>query len=142
VPELYGSDFGKWLEERREIITQQTGIKMTQRQLALLANISNQEISRIEGGGKPSPDTLKAIAPHIRVPYVELLMRAGYITEEQLKEVPFDLSPELVDLYREIRDPNSMIGVFFRHDEKVTPEELRIALATIHAYRQEKRNKK
>lgn len=138
----YGSNFGKWLAERREELETKTGVKMTQIRLSQLSGVSNAELSRIENGGKPSPETLEAIAPHLQVPYVELMMRAGYLTEDQLKEVPIDLPAELVNLYREIQDPNSSISLLFRSDEKVTPDEMRIALATIQAYRQEKKRSK
>ena len=36
----------------------------------------------------PPPWVLRRIAPLLSVPYVELLMRAGYLTESELAEFP------------------------------------------------------
>ena len=69
--------FGEYLKALRE------ANKLSQRQLADLAKISNTEISRIESGErqKPSPAILKAIAPHLGITYSELMSQAGYIEE-------------------------------------------------------------
>lgn len=69
--------FGEFLKNLRK----EKGL--SQRQLADLCNISNTEISRIESGErqKPSPNILKAIAPHLEISYGELMTKAGYIEE-------------------------------------------------------------
>lgn len=69
--------FGEFLKNLRK----EKGL--SQRQLADLCNISNTEISRIESGErqKPSPNILKAIAPHLGISYGELMTKAGYIEE-------------------------------------------------------------
>lgn len=56
---------------------------LSQRVLGELANVSNTEISRIESGEriKPSPEILKAIAPHLGVDYLDLMRKANYIEE-------------------------------------------------------------
>ena len=56
---------------------------LSQRQLAEMAGISNTEVWRIEAGERknPSPATLKSLAPHLGIPYEELMAAAGYIEE-------------------------------------------------------------
>jgi len=53
----------------------------TQRQLSYLSKISNTEISRIESGKRknPSPEILKKLAPHLGVPYEDLMRAANYL---------------------------------------------------------------
>lgn len=75
--------FGEFLKKLR------VEKSLSQRELANLAKISNTEISRIEAGvrQKPSPNILKAIAPHLGISYSELMINAGYIektTESQI----------------------------------------------------------
>jgi transcriptional regulator with XRE-family HTH domain len=69
--------FGDYLKELRKT----KGI--TQKELADLSGFSNAEISKIESGDrkKPSPDLLKAIAPHLDTPYEVLMTKAGYLEE-------------------------------------------------------------
>lgn len=69
--------FGEYLKAQRD------AKGLSQRQLADLAKVSNTEISRIESGErqKPSPNILKAIAPHLGISYGELMTQAGYIEE-------------------------------------------------------------
>lgn len=57
---------------------------LSQRELAKLSKVSNTEISKIELGErkKVSIKILEAIAPHLGVPYEELLKIAGYIPDE------------------------------------------------------------
>lgn len=54
--------------------------KLSQRQLAKYAGISNTEVSRIESGQRrrPAPGILKRLAPHLGVAFPELLKLAGY----------------------------------------------------------------
>jgi len=69
--------FGAYIKELRN----KAGL--SQRKLEELAGISNAEISRIETGDriKPSPLSIKALAPHLGVSYDELMQKAGYIEE-------------------------------------------------------------
>ena len=69
--------FGEYLKELRK------SKGLTQKELAELSGFSNAEISKIESGDrkKPSPDLLKAIAPHLEVPYELLMSKAGYLEE-------------------------------------------------------------
>lgn len=84
---------------------------LSQRQLADLAKISNTEISRIESGKrqKPSPNILKAIAPHLEISYSELMINAGYIEEtiehEKFYEKIFrDNNGIFADTFRMVKD--------------------------------------
>lgn len=76
--------FGDYLKSLRE------SKGLSQRQLAYLAGLSNTEISKLESGGrkKPSPAVLKKIAPHLGVPYEELLKKAGIIESGEFIYTP------------------------------------------------------
>ncbi|MGI6141218.1 MAG: helix-turn-helix domain-containing protein [Caldicoprobacterales bacterium] len=67
--------FGEYLKELRK----NRGI--TQKELADMSGFSNGEISKVESGDrkKPSPALLKAIAPHLGIPYEVLMNKAGYL---------------------------------------------------------------
>jgi HTH-type transcriptional regulator, competence development regulator len=85
--------------------------KLSQRELAEKAGISNAEISRLESGDrkKPSPITLKAIAPFLEISYQELLKQAGYI-EEMVERPGYteriykDENGKLIDITRKAAD--------------------------------------
>jgi len=53
--------------------------KLSQRELAKIANVSNTEISRIESGEReiPNPKTLRKISQHIGINYNDLMYAAG-----------------------------------------------------------------
>lgn len=67
--------FGEYLKELRKEKS------LSQRVLSEKSGVSNAEISRIESGErlKPSPDTLRALAPVLCVQYEELMEKAGYL---------------------------------------------------------------
>lgn len=94
--------FGLYLKELR------ANNNLTQRELAKLANISNAEISRIESGFRvnPSPDVLRAIAPHLNLPYESLMEKAGYLN---LKSPIVTISSQLEDKFNTTMT-NSLIG--------------------------------
>ncbi|WP_242835339.1 helix-turn-helix domain-containing protein [Ruminiclostridium papyrosolvens] len=77
MTEFEKTELGKFIEMIR------TERDLSQRQLAELAGISNTEIWRLETGERrrPSPDVLKAIAPHLGVRYEDLMIKAGYMEE-------------------------------------------------------------
>jgi SOS-response transcriptional repressor LexA len=80
--------FGEKLKELRK----NKGLKI--RELESLAGVSNAYLSQLENGkrGKPSPDIIKKLAPHLGVTYTELMKLAGYITE--------DINQEALDLLK------------------------------------------
>jgi transcriptional regulator with XRE-family HTH domain len=85
--------------------------KLSQRDLAEKSGISNAEISRMETGErkKPSPISLKAIAPFLGVSYEDLMQKAGYI-EEVIEHKGFteniyrDEEGRLIDISRRAKD--------------------------------------
>lgn len=64
---------GKIIAEARE------KAKLSQRQLAKIANISNAQLSKIESGEieVPNPKTLRKISKHIKVNYNEMMYMIG-----------------------------------------------------------------
>ncbi|MGE5390477.1 MAG: helix-turn-helix domain-containing protein [Deltaproteobacteria bacterium] len=64
---------------------------LSQRELADKSGVSNAEISRMETGDrkKPSPNSIKAIAPFLGISYEELMVKAGYI-EHVIDHKSFD----------------------------------------------------
>ncbi len=97
--------FGEYLKNSRTF----AGLSM--RELSERSGISAAEISRIESGErkKPSPFALKAFAPHLLVPYEEMLRHAGYI-EEVIDHHGFtenvyrDEKGHLIDITRRAKD--------------------------------------
>jgi repressor LexA len=69
------NEFGKYLKELRE----KRGLKMNQ--LAMYSGVSAALISRIESGerGVPKPDTIQKLADTLKVPYEELMRKAGHL---------------------------------------------------------------
>ena len=56
---------------------------LSQRELARLSGLNHSEISRIEGGSRPtpSPDSLSKLAPHLGVAHEDLMRRLGYLAD-------------------------------------------------------------
>ena len=56
---------------------------LSQRELARLSGLNHSEISRIEGGSRPtpSPDSLAKLAPHLGVTHEDLMRRLGYLAD-------------------------------------------------------------
>ena len=81
---------------------------VTMNQIALYSGVNVGYLSRIRRGklsSPPSPDVLRRLAPHLKVPYEELLRAAGYI--ENVDRVPQDLH------------------IFLRAKDELPPEEFR-----------------
>ena len=72
-----GKKFGSRLKELRKL----KGLKL--RELEDLSGVSNAYLSQLENGkrGKPSPEIIKKIAPHLEASYTELMKDAGYLGE-------------------------------------------------------------
>ncbi|NLU35640.1 MAG: helix-turn-helix domain-containing protein [Clostridiales bacterium] len=97
--------FGEYLKELRK------SKGLTQKELAELSGFSNAEISKIESGDrkKPSPDLLKAIAPHLEVPYELLMSKAGYLEEvvthkSYVEYIFMDDDGSLADIVRKAKE--------------------------------------
>lgn len=76
--------FGKQLRELRR------ARKLTVNQLAVYSGVSSATISRIENGhrGIPKPATIRKLADTLKIPYEELMARAGHIKafQEEIRE--------------------------------------------------------
>lgn len=99
------TELGKFIE----ILRNEKGL--SQRQLAEKAGISHTEVWRLESGERknPSPPVLKSLAPHLGVPYEELMKKAGYIEEvidhtNYTETVYKDESNRVVDIARRAKD--------------------------------------
>ena len=82
-----------------EIITEaREKAKLSQRQLAKIANISNAELSKIESGEReiPNPKTLRKISRHINVNYNEMMYMIGLGMEVS------SLNPFIKDYYEKM----------------------------------------
>lgn len=75
---MEAKEFGEYLKGIRK------SKKMTIRQLELYSKVSNAYISQLERGdrGLPSPDILKKLSQPLGVEYNELMIKAGYISED------------------------------------------------------------
>lgn len=73
------NDFGSYIKNVRE------SKNMTLNQVALYAEISAAQLSRIETGkrGTPKPQTIEKIAHALKVNYNELMKIAGYIEDNE-----------------------------------------------------------
>ncbi|WP_371374536.1 helix-turn-helix domain-containing protein [Sporomusa aerivorans] len=59
------------------------GRRLTKAELSRLSGVSEATLSRIESADqKPSPATLKKLAPHLMVTEKELLIKAGYLDSD------------------------------------------------------------
>lgn len=81
--------FGEYLKSARE--KAELGVN----ELARASGVSAPYLSRLENGTRkpPMPDVLKKLAPHLKVPYEDLMKAAGWVDiptdpkYAQLKEV-------------------------------------------------------
>lgn len=72
-------DFSNLLKIGKVIAEAREKKKISQRQLAKVANISNAELSKIESGWceVPNPKTLRKISKHIDLNYNDLMYMVG-----------------------------------------------------------------
>ncbi|MGE5529722.1 MAG: helix-turn-helix domain-containing protein [Patescibacteria group bacterium] len=72
--------FGDYLKELR------LRKGLSQRELARASGLDHSEISRIEGGYRPSPspESLAKLAPHLGVAHEDLMLRLGYLSPGSL----------------------------------------------------------
>lgn len=69
--------FGEYLKSLRK------SKKFTIRKLEQISGVSNGYLSHVERGlrGVPKPETLKRLAPALQVPFEEMMIKAGHMTE-------------------------------------------------------------
>lgn len=129
MSEFEKTELGKFIEMIR------TERDLSQRQLAELAGISNTEIWRLETGERkrPSPDVLKAIAPHLGVRYEDLMIKAGYM-EETLEHKHFtemifrDELGNVVDISKRAKEmyklDSDWANIAYRISKELPPEDI------------------
>jgi transcriptional regulator with XRE-family HTH domain len=61
---------------------------LTLNMLVDLSGVSQPYLSNIENGKKgfPSPDTLRKLSRALEVPFIEMMIHAGHITESEVQE--------------------------------------------------------
>lgn len=93
-------DLGSYLREQRE------HARLSLRQLATLAGVSNPYLSQVERGlRKPSAEVLQQIAHGLRISAEALYVRAGILEEEQNRpgvDEAVNADPELTDRQRRV----------------------------------------
>ncbi|GAB6181717.1 hypothetical protein JCM14036_30360 [Desulfotomaculum defluvii] len=68
-------------------------------QLYKATGVSSATLSRLENNiQKPTPDTLKKLAPHLKVTYEELMSAAGYISESNRIDLVYALTDKNTEL--------------------------------------------
>lgn len=98
----FGEQFTVWRE----------AVGLSQYEVAERAEDKQAYISHIETGriAQPNPAKLAKFAPILQVPLLDLLIAAGYVTREQLGEMPVD--PDLEALILAMRaDPEFMAQI-------------------------------
>jgi len=104
-------DLGGYLREQRE------HAKLSLRQLAALAGVSNPYLSQIERGlRKPSAEVLQQIAKGLRISAEALYLRAGILDSEERPQVEIAINADpgltsrqrrvLLDIYASFRAEN------------------------------------
>ena len=99
--------FGQFLKELRE----RKGVSL--RDVEEATEISNAYLSQLETGARrtqklPPVDTLRRLADYFNVTMMELLQRAGYLEE---KDIKMTLEKQIDKAYEHVRhDPNFKFG--------------------------------
>jgi HTH-type transcriptional regulator, competence development regulator len=107
-------NFGQYIKKLR------SDNGLSQRDLSAVSGISNAEISRIETGERKNPSylVLKAISPHLNIPYEKLLQKAGYI--DSLEESERFADPNLeVDIEKADNFLRRAASVYEKDEELV-----------------------
>ena len=121
--------FGEYLKEARK----QKGF--TQKELGDLAGLSSGEISKMESGDrkKPSPDLLKAMAPHLDISYEVLMKEAGYLEEMinhqgYTEHIFLDEDGKLADIVKKVKEMQAVdtdwANLAYRVSRELSPEDL------------------
>lgn len=109
-------DVGSYLREQRE------HARLSLRQLATLAGVSNPYLSQVERGlRKPSAEVLQQIARGLRISAEVLYVRAGILEEDQRPDVESAVQADatlsdrqkrvLLDIYAAFRTENARVAV-------------------------------
>jgi transcriptional regulator with XRE-family HTH domain len=112
VGELLAGDLGTYLKEQRETA------RLSLRQLATAAGVSNPYLSQIERGlRKPSAEVLQQIAKGLQISAEALFLRAGFLEESEGLHVEVAIQSDihltarqkrvLLDIYQTFRAENA-----------------------------------
>ena len=112
VGELLAGDLGAYLKEQRE------GARLSLRQLASAAGVSNPYLSQIERGlRRPSAEVLQQIAKGLQISAEALFLRAGLLEESEGLHVEVAIQGDvhltarqkrvLLDIYQTFRAENA-----------------------------------
>ncbi|MBD8037130.1 helix-turn-helix domain-containing protein [Solibacillus sp. A46] len=102
------TEFGAYIKKIRD------SKGMTLNQLALYAEISAAQLSRIETGkrGTPKPQTIEKIAQALKVDYTELMKVAGYVDSESADikkdKIENDIAKRLKQFEKEIENSDGL----------------------------------
>lgn len=115
-------NFGLYFSKLRE----ESGYR-SQRELADKSGVSHSTINRIETGShRPTPDTLKNLAPFINsVEYKDLMIRAGYI---DFVNCDYDVQPDSIQVKFKMLSPNrqklimDLINEFLYQEDQIRAE--------------------
>jgi len=115
----------------------------SQRQLALYAEVSNTEISKIESGERqnPNPEILKKIASALNVDYIEFFKAAGYLdpdTPSPVDKITDSVSddPELAKFWDELKEREDL-QLLFKQTREMSPEDVKKIIRIIKAIEDE-----
>ncbi|MEL7566416.1 MAG: helix-turn-helix transcriptional regulator [Dehalobacterium sp.] len=110
-------NFGKELRALRE----KAGFE-SQAKLADASGVDNSTIARLERGDtKPTPETLKKIAPHLNTSYETLMVKAGHLPNFTRSEQDANINkfatalasdPELTETWEKLNKRNILQDLF------------------------------
>jgi transcriptional regulator with XRE-family HTH domain len=114
------------LKKQRE----RAGFK-SQSMLADASSVDNSTIARLERGEtKPMPDTLKKLAPILKISYEELMRAAGYLKpnssstpEQKIAEALAD-DTELFDFWQELKGREDL-RILFKQVKPLSEDSIR-----------------
>lgn len=69
----------------------------TQASIAAAAGVQQSSVSRWRRGSAPSPEAVARLAQHYRVPFPDMLLRAGLITEDTAQALSIGGGTQLSD---------------------------------------------
>ena len=113
VGELLAGDLGAYLKEQRETA------RLSLRQLATAAGVSNPYLSQIERGlRKPSAEVLQQIAKGLQISAEALFLRAGILEESEGLHVEVAIQS---DVHLTARQKQTLLEIYQSFRDRQTP---------------------